>query len=555
MAKGNAQIEITASSSRLAAGLSAAHSKFQAFSASVGRGIGKSMKSLIPSGGVGSMVGNFASNMLTRGFDGVVQAGKDAMDFEKNLIRMQIASNGSAATTARLRTEIRAISRDTSIAASDVLAGAQAYVGFTGDAAGASAAAKLFADVSVATGTSVTDVAQAMSALKTSMGITAEQGEAAFSALIVQGKGGAVEIKDMAGELAALAPQFAQFKGGKSLGGLREMGAGFQTIMKNAGTASEAATKFRALMSSLADPRTVKGLKDVGVNVFGKDGKMREASAIFADIAKNTKLADPQKLAKIFGREEARSAVLAIREHIGSYNELRSVAEDTGAVQRDKMTFLESDVGKVDKAINGLKVSLAEAFTPERIAALVSALAGAADILAKIVGYAERAGEVIDEMKGDTSKRTERESKVASDKLIANAKHLTPEAKKRLGDTFLRGYAESTTQNTPGGWQGTAKDTNEATLLRAGQALREQAAREGDVWGAGGAKSSVFKSTLADPQARQIENEIAARNLTTTISDAILQGFQAVAPTKVQVGENQVARAADKATDARRRAH
>jgi TP901 family phage tail tape measure protein len=399
MGKAQASIEITASSNRLAAGLNAARVKFQGFASSVARGMGSAFKSLNKALEPGQTLKNAGSHMLgdlgSRGLGAILEAGDNVRTFERNLVRYQIASSGSAASTASLRKEIREVSRATGVADAEILNGAQTYVALTGDANGAKDAMTAFARVAQASGSSVSDVAQATAALKQSMAIDGSQVEAAFSGLITQGKAGAVEIKDFAGELATLSPQFATF-GKTGLAGLRDMGAAFQVIRQGAGTAGEAATQFQAVMGELVSSH--KELKKIGIDVFHKNPKtgkreLRDFMSIAEDLAKNKALGDPAKMAKIFGRKESQAAIRTIREQIGAMRDLARAGEDTGAVQRDLGTFLESDAGRMEKAFNSVKIAIAEAFTPERIKAFTSAVEGVAEKVGPLV---ESLGWVVD---------------------------------------------------------------------------------------------------------------------------------------------------------------
>lgn len=581
MAKATAQIEITASSSRLVQGLASASAKFQTFAGGVARGMSRAFKGinarLEPGQTASRALGNFGGDMIGRGMDAAIDAASEVREFERGLVRQAIAAGEATSATRKLRGVVNDASRDTGVARGEILAGAQAYVGFTGDAKGAAAAAKLFADVQAATGTAAADSAQALSALKTSLGITADEGEAAFSALIVQGKGGAVEIKDMAGELAALAPQFAQFRGGKGLGGLRELGAGFQVIMKNAATASDAATKFRALMSALADPRTLKGLKGIGIEVFDDKGKIKDASTIFDLLAKSKKLGDTRTLAKIFGREEARSAVLALREHIGTYHELRAAAEDTGAVQRDKMQFLESDAGRLDKAVNGLKLTIAEAFTPDRINAFVNAVEDAAEHvdelvegMGKVFGFLGSLNGVGKSIRGALSDNPTNNPWLAT--------RFVDEATVRTGGRgrFRAGFGgqalpEIGPQRSP--TEAAAHVRLAQTRLAASAAYDRAVASitSGEV-NDRSSPESIRRAFVASKgaygedaagrrylEAAGVTPEKAEEAFTKAIVAALERGqakiaeaIKAGAPT-VQIGDNQVARSVDAATDARRR--
>ncbi len=395
-----ANIEIGATTNRLTRGLATARRAFQSFAVNAARGVSNAFGKL-KLGDVGkTALGTLGGNLAARGIDSLMDGANAVRDFERSLIRYQIASNGTAQSTAEMRAQVRGISKDTAISSAQVLAGASQYVALTGDADGARVAMRAFADVATASGASVSDVATATASLRTSMGLDAKDIEAAFSGMIIQGKEGAVEIKDLAGELANLAPQFAQFRGAKGLGGIRELGAGLQVVMKGAGSSAEAATQMSSLIGELAKPEVIRKLKAIKVDIFDKDPKtglmtMRNASDIFKDLAANQKLADPRVVAEIFGRKEAQSAIRSIRSNIDLYGELRVAAEDTGAVQRDKATFLESDAGRLDAAFNRVKVAIAEAFTPERITGFTNAVESLADKMGPVVDLIGRAGDLL----------------------------------------------------------------------------------------------------------------------------------------------------------------
>lgn len=392
MSSAVANIEIGATTTRLMRGLAAAGRAVRSFAAGAARGLAGikfSKKESLGEFGK-SALGNFAGGMLGRGVDVMADAARDTFNLERALVRFQITTNGTSASTNRLRQQVTEVSRATAIARGEVLAGSSQYVALTGDAAGAAQAMSSFARIAQASGASVGDVASATASFKTSMGLQAGDIEAAFSAMIVQGKEGAVEIKDLAGELASLAPAFAQFRDAQGLGGIRELGAAMQVVMKGAGSASEAATQLQSLMGALSDTEVIRKLKQVKINVFDKDPRtglmtLRSASDIFEDLANNQKLADPRVVAAIFGRKEAQMAIRSIRSHIGLYGDLRESAKDTGAVQRDLNTLLHSDAGKIESAFNNAKIALANAFTPERIEKFASALGKVADLVSKIV--------------------------------------------------------------------------------------------------------------------------------------------------------------------------
>ncbi|MGE0547618.1 MAG: phage tail tape measure protein [Kofleriaceae bacterium] len=550
MSKGNARayIEFLASDKKLPQGLARVRSKLNAFASGISKAFTKSR------GNAGEIaknaIGHFAGNVATRGLDVLVDAAQGVVNFERNLTRLQISTGKTPAQMAAMREAIRRVSRETAISSDEILAGASTYVAITGDAEGAQAAMAQFARIAQATGATVSDVATAAAAFRTSANLNADDIEAAFSAMAVQGKAGAVEVKDLAAELSELMPQFAQFRGAKSLDGIREMGAAFQVIRKGAGSASGAATQFQALMGELANPATVKDLKKVGIAVFDNNGKMRSASEIFEAIATNSKLADPRKIAAIFGRKESQAAVRSLREHIGLFRDLKVAGQDAGAIERDRMIMAESAAGKIDAAFNNMKLSLAETFTPERIEAFAGALGKAVDMFAKIVGFVDKTAkfvsDVVEKVQGPS---VEKLTGRAYDRLISQE---GKEAKNGMFDTNTRAGAEQMSRIyfeqaaqayvTPGGMDEHKQATYEAYSRRAHE-LRDKA----DPWGTGIESDSdrttkenfeIFKSSFGEEKARTV----AAENFVFGMKVAIRDALKEVA-IRTEIGRDKVVEA------------
>lgn len=391
--RAKAMIEIGANPRGLDRGLADARKKMRGFASSMGKlggglakgalGIGGKML-----GGLGAGVGIGIAGGLV---DSLAQAAGEVANYEMQLTRFQIAGGRTAAQMGEMRAAIDRVSESTAVSREQIIAGAASYVALTGDADGAAAAMESFARISQASGSEVADVATAAAALRDNLKLDPKQFEAAFSSLISQGKAGAVEVKDLAGELAALAPQFAQFKTMGGLEGVAELGASFQVVRKGFGDASQAATGLRSMMTAMV--QNADKFEKAGVRIFDKDPKtgaktMRRLSDIWGDINDSKLVKDPQLLGKAFGREEARRAYEMFLEHKDLYSDLIKAGQDYGTVQRDLNTVMESPAGKLQKSFNDMKNAIASAFTPERIAAF-------AEIMERV---AKAAGWVLDKV-------------------------------------------------------------------------------------------------------------------------------------------------------------
>ncbi len=375
-----AEVEISAHSRGLGAKLREARAKFGNFGAELKkRMFGKDLVEKGFWGKAGaSMIGNLGASAFgaVAGFLG--EQGKAVFDFEDRLNRLQIATGKTPEEMRAFAASVRAASNETGMGADQILEGAQAYVALTGDMDGAIAKQRQFAQIAQATGSQVSDIAGAAAALKQNLGVVDDDTIAAFSALATQGKAGAIELKDLAAQLSTIAPQWAMFKGGTGMQGLKELGATLQVVKRGfGGDASQTVTGLQSLLTALV--ANAPKLKKAKVNVFERDPKtgakvMRNVLDIVGDISNSKLMKDPTKLEKAFGRVEAYRAFLQLAKNRDALDDLISKSGDAGVIQRDLQARLESSAGRMQVAWEHAKNKVAELFTPERIDAFTGAI-------------------------------------------------------------------------------------------------------------------------------------------------------------------------------------
>jgi TP901 family phage tail tape measure protein len=300
-------------------------------------------------------------------------------NFEEALTRLKIASRGAIGSTDEFRRAVFATSSATGLGREQVLAGASAYVTLTGDAKTAAASMELFAKIQRGTGASMDDIAASAAALSQNLKIAPEDFEKAFSILIAGGKAGSVELKDMAGLMAGLAPLAERFAGGSGTSGLASLGAALQIARQGFGSAEEAATGLESLMGALI--KNSGKLKKSGVSVYEKDGKtLRNFQTIVEEI--KGKGFTSTQLISLLGRKEAESAFIQLSKIDGAWEDLASSTMGAKDVAEDYAAFQASSAGRMQKAYTDLKNRIAEAFTPERIEAFTAAI----EYTVKLVG-------------------------------------------------------------------------------------------------------------------------------------------------------------------------
>ncbi len=385
MAKTSAQVEITASSSRLAAGLSQASSKFRSFAAGVGRRMG----SLFGKGKDGfstakGAVASFGGDMIGKGIDAIAGAAEGVREFESDMQRLGQATHQSDAQMAALAESLKATSIATGINRNELAKAASVYFDKTSDVEGMAKALDVFAMTAQASGAATQDLVGVAAAMKDSMKMDSSEFLEAFGGLIAQGEAGKVTLKELAAEAPSLMAMFSKFNTGKE--GLMQMNAAFQVGAKAFGSASQAATGLEAMMGMLQARQSQLAQQGVKVFKVNKDGTvvMRNMQDIVADIGK--KNIDPRKWGKVFGEnKEGRNFLETLLKYPDLYKQITDAGSQAGVVQEYAMNRAASRAGRLDLALNQMKESVANAFTPERIEAFTRGVEAAAEHIGNLV--------------------------------------------------------------------------------------------------------------------------------------------------------------------------
>lgn len=318
------------------------------------------------------------------GVAGLAVAGRDVWNFEKSLTRLQIQARKSAGDMALLRKQIYDIGGVTGVDPDQLLAGISQFVSVTGDINTATASMKTWATVSAATGSSMTDIANAAAGLSINLGISGDEMERAFSIMLTQGKDGAIELKDMASITQSLSAQFKTF-GKTGVDGLAEMGAMLQIVRGGFGTTEEAATGFSALLTAITKEAAAGKIKHAFV--IGPDGKrhLKDAKDLVFQIIEQTK-GDPARLEKLLGRAEAYKAILPLMDAgKEKLDEWIKSGLQSNELMKDFETYSKSAAGQVDRANAAIKKTFSDLLVKnlDSIATALTAVASAITFIAQ----------------------------------------------------------------------------------------------------------------------------------------------------------------------------
>ncbi|ASM08312.1 phage tail tape measure protein [Serratia marcescens] len=101
------------------------------------------------------------------------------------------------------------------------------------------------------------------------------------------GKEGAFELKDIA-EKGVRAFSMYAAAGGRGVSGVKDVGVVLESAIDATGDRDTAATATENLIRDLQNPKVAKALKTNGIDVFGKDGRMRELPTLLSEVAKKS---------------------------------------------------------------------------------------------------------------------------------------------------------------------------------------------------------------------------------------------------------------------------
>ena len=213
------------------------------------------------------------------------------------------------------------------VSSEEVAAGAHAFVKRTGRLDIAQQMQDTWATTASATGAKVEDIANAAADLFEKFDIKTVEGmRDAFAQLAFQGKHGAFELKDAAGEYGKLAAAASRFNIGKGVGAVATLGGLTQIARRANSSPEEAATSIERMFSHLIEHSGKLGAQ--GIHVFNPAGGSRDIQDILLETI--TKLGGGNfgqkkvQLEKIFGERGIRAVSPMIDVEEEAYNKARA---------------------------------------------------------------------------------------------------------------------------------------------------------------------------------------------------------------------------------------
>lgn len=220
--------------------------------------------------------------------------------------------NGVRVDPRALMAQAQQVGIDTASDPNKIMEGISAFTGKTGDLATAREVMGDLAMLAKATGANMEDLVSAAGDVSANLADGTDKGKQIGDVMKIiagQGKLGAVEIKDLAKDMAKLASA-ASLVGGDRQGAMAQMGALAQVARQRGGSASaqQAATSVQSFVATFDKGAREKEFKKAGVTTRNADGTLRSPQDIILDSLKATG-GNSMKMGKLFMDVRARSAV------------------------------------------------------------------------------------------------------------------------------------------------------------------------------------------------------------------------------------------------------
>jgi len=277
---------------------------------------------------------------------------------------------------AKIMANAKAIGLANNVNPNDVVGGMNAYFAKTGDVSGSLANAKLFAQLASATGSDVTQLGGVAGALRVQNPNLDDRAMRAMMLNIVgQTRTGAVDIVDLVKHVPVITST-ASLYGGDQADNQRKLIGLSQVAMRTSGSSAEASSAVSRLGSNVS-ANADKIRAHLGVNVKNKDGTLRDASDIVAemmaasggDIGKLKKAGIGLEAMRVFTAEEqtfraaggGKGGADAVRKDIKRFEE---GGYTEASLQADVSTAMNTTGAKFEEVVGRLKDSIEQKMVP-----------------------------------------------------------------------------------------------------------------------------------------------------------------------------------------------
>lgn len=338
---------------------------------SIGRGIEK----------LGTTMTKYITTSVVAGLTATT---KMAMDYGDVLAKLGTLSDAAAYGVDKLGEQAMAASSRTGMAIADMIEAVYNTISSGVSAGDAVSLVEQAAMAAAAGGANLDDVIRGMASTLNGWKMSAGDATSVLDRFLLAAEAGTVEIGDLAsniGTVTGLAPQMNV--------SLNEILAAVEALSLGGVEAGSAFTGLRAIMSAVLKPSSeaTKEAERLGLSFDVAALKAKGLTGFLADVQEKTK-GDEESLAKLFGRVEALSAIMALgTSAAGDYADVLETLQNSAGTLDEKFGIrMASDTMKLKVSLNELRnaaISLGEQVTPY-IEMFTTKLSGLAQYLSEM---------------------------------------------------------------------------------------------------------------------------------------------------------------------------
>lgn len=280
---------------------------------------------------------------------------KDFAAVERQMTRIGITADASAAETEEAFRRMQIVSKEMALPLDAAITAVDTLVSSGLSLKEAMDFLPSVLATAQASGSATEDIANTAIKASSALKIEASQMQRAFDIMVMGGKAGQFELKDMATYIPELANSFASL-GYTGEEGLKQLIAMLQTIREDTGSASAAATQAQNIFGKMYNDDTAKKFAKFGIDLRKELKAAREqgegAVQAFVRLSQEAIKGDLSKLPQLFTDQEFRLGMQSLITSTDSWKSfLESVnsADVDGTVFRDLKRVTEDVQASLDR--------------------------------------------------------------------------------------------------------------------------------------------------------------------------------------------------------------
>jgi len=319
------------------------------------------------------------------GFNALQSLGQFGLDLERGFAQVNTVAQLSREELQALQDQVLETARNSSVELDQVPGALFRIISATGDVEESQKILESSLKAAKVGFTELNDAADAGTQIYGAVKNQVKDVDEVFDVLFRTQKEGVLTFADLAKNIPLVSSSAA------TLGvSFKETTAALATLTKTGLSADIATTKLKAGFTDLADAKKQQGLRDIGVNIFDAEGKVKSLFEIVQTLNKALDgLTDEQrsaKLAKVGFSQEAVGSVLTLTRNLETFGQVSQSIVDGSAGEFQRQFEASANTSDdLAASINDLKVELVQNLQPAFLG-IGKAVVGTITGFSKLIG-------------------------------------------------------------------------------------------------------------------------------------------------------------------------